>query len=86
MAKPTPIETAEQLFEFAQHAHLPGALMFTAEVGGLGLNQSAELMNERQLRRRAGGERMQAKLVRGPVDSMRMSKLAKSHPFALVRF
>ena len=85
MAKPAPIETTDQLFDFAQRAHFPGTLMFTAEVGGLHPGQSAELMNERQLRRRAGGERVQAKCVNGPVTAERMAKMAKGHPFAIVR-
>lgn len=86
MPKPAPIDTPDKLFAFAANNHLTGGtLMFTAEIGGLLPGQSAKLMNERQLRRYAAGERPQMKDVHGPIDAEKMAKLAKSRPFALVR-
>lgn len=85
MSKPAPIDTQDKLFEFAANNHLAGGtLMFTAEIGGLLPGQRAKLMNERQLRRYAAGERPQMKDLQGPIDETKMAKLAKNRPFALV--
>lgn len=80
-----PIETPDDLFAFAQVNRIPGGiLMFTRDVGSLALGQHATFYNERQLRRLAGGDRVQATPLWGPVDAKRIERIAKSKPYAVV--
>ena len=81
-----PLETTEELFSFAANNSLPGILMFSRELkDGLLPGETATLYNNRQLRRFAAGERVQGKLLHGPLSAETVAKAAKTRPYALVQ-
>lgn len=84
MSTAKPLETTEELFAFAANNHLPGTLMFSREIGALLPGDTVTLFNDRQLRRFAAGERVQGKLLRGPIPAETVAKAAKARPYALL--
>ena len=82
----TSMTTTEELFSFAQTNHIPGGmLMFAKDLGALEMGQVATFYNERQLRRLAAGEHVQATPLHGPLSRERVARIAKNKPYAVVR-